>query len=445
MLDQSFSPENFRRIIDYENRKGNYLENKFFPNLEDITLEIRSKISNIKELKRNKRNLSPKTYKEKIKELYKEKKQLQENKEIILRNYLTKTSNNIAEKKFTFNVEEKTTHNNKKIYTTGENQEAFFALKQLQKNISHLYKIKQSNRNHIISQLKSTLSDNFPKTIIRTDIKSFYESIPRKPLIEKINNDTLLTLKSKKLIKQILFQYGVLTNSETGIPRGIGISAYLAELYMRDFDKKYKINEETIYYARYVDDIIIIISPKNRIDESHYLDELKDKLSILKLEVNENKTNYKNSTTDNFSFDYLGYEINISKNSFETRLTNKKLEKYKHRIKLSIIEYKKLKNEKKARKLLKKRLMFLTGNTRLVNNKRNAVVGIYFSNTQLTNPTDLDGLDQYLKNQLFSNKIKIPETKFSFKEGFNKRIYYKFSGEELKLIVKAWKYAPQEN
>ena len=31
MLDQSFSIDNFRKILEYENRKGRNLEKEFFP------------------------------------------------------------------------------------------------------------------------------------------------------------------------------------------------------------------------------------------------------------------------------------------------------------------------------------------------------------------------------------------------------------------------------
>lgn len=37
MLDQSFSIENFRKILDIENRKGNYLEGEFFTDIADIS------------------------------------------------------------------------------------------------------------------------------------------------------------------------------------------------------------------------------------------------------------------------------------------------------------------------------------------------------------------------------------------------------------------------
>ena len=47
-----------------------------------------------------------------------------------------------------------------------------------------------------------------------------------------------------------------------GVPRGIGISAYLSELFMRNVDNQIQELDDLIYYARYVDDIIAIFVPQ---------------------------------------------------------------------------------------------------------------------------------------------------------------------------------------
>ena len=52
--------------------------------------------------------------------------------------------------------------------------------------------------------------------------------------------------------------------SGSGVPRGFGVSAYLSELYMREIDNEIKALPDVIYYARYVDDIVIIFSPKTK-------------------------------------------------------------------------------------------------------------------------------------------------------------------------------------
>jgi hypothetical protein len=51
MLDQSFSAENFRKILDYENRKGVYLEGEYFPDIGKVTEEIKKCNTEVREKK----------------------------------------------------------------------------------------------------------------------------------------------------------------------------------------------------------------------------------------------------------------------------------------------------------------------------------------------------------------------------------------------------------
>jgi hypothetical protein len=66
-------------------------------------------------------------------------------------------------------------------------------------------------------------------------------------------------------ISQILEDYNSKKDTATikhekGVPRGVGISSYLSELYMENIDNEIRNLQDVIYYARYVDDIFIIIS-----------------------------------------------------------------------------------------------------------------------------------------------------------------------------------------
>src|SRR5690606_22245280 len=97
------------------------------------------------------------------------------------------------------------------------------------------------------------------------------------------------------------------------------------------------------------------------------------------------------------SFDYLGYSIEFGHGAVKTKLTTKKVDKYRKRIKASFEHYFHLSkvDEKVARRILVKRIRFLTGNTRLTNNKKNILVGIYYSNKQLTELSQLNDLDGF--------------------------------------------------
>lgn len=70
------------------------------------------------------------------------------------------------------------------------------------------------------------------------------------------------------------------------------MSAYLAELYMRDIDKQIKSLPTVSYYARYVDDIIIVFTPISTKDSRDYLVEI-DKIIETKYSLARNKVKTK--------------------------------------------------------------------------------------------------------------------------------------------------------
>ncbi|KZY52572.1 hypothetical protein A3734_18490 [Sulfitobacter sp. HI0054] len=257
MLDQSFSPENFRKIFDIENRKGNYLEGEFFPDIEVQSQKVQSFIEELRSLKGKKDNHTPEEYEALRVNLSEELEALRKEREEMLHSKLNEVSSNVCAKEFSFGIREVDIGRTKKVFVPERSAETHFALKQIQYNIRRLYKVKQSNRHEIICQLRELLADAMPKYIVRTDISSFYESIPRNILLGKLRNDPLLTLQSKKIIRRILYEYSQITGRDTGLPRGIGISAYLAELYMRDIDSSIRNHPGVLYYARYVDEALL--------------------------------------------------------------------------------------------------------------------------------------------------------------------------------------------
>ncbi len=441
MLDQSFSAKNFRRIFDLENRKGVYLEGRFFPNLNEITEQIKQCTKDIMTKRENTAT------KDELYELYKQRKELKAQKEEKLNSELEKVSKKLLASDFNIGMEQKAIPGEKPIYITKDTPEHFFALKQVQANVSRLFGIKQSNRFEIVNQVKNLLSDKFPKYILRTDIDDFYENIPQEKLLNKINRDNLLSPFSRKILRQILHKYKVLSGSEKGIPRGIGVSAYLAELYMRDIDKKIMALDNVTYYARYVDDIIIIFIPSSTANSIDYLEELKKIIAAnYKLKLSDRKTLSCDllNTQQSCSFEYLGYKFFFGNGEVKTRLTDKKIKKYKRRIDLAFNHYINLSrvNEKEARNILVKRIRFLTGNTRLKNNKENIMVGIYYSNSQLTEKNDFEKLDDFLRTRI-DEKIDLPQlrkrlNRYNFKNSFETRRFSPFKAIEFQEITKIW-------
>lgn len=279
MLNQTFSEDNFRKIFDIENRKGKNIEKNGFFSSSDLfkesrrlvqrLIEINTKIrQEIKWLKKIK-NYSP----DNLNSLKTEKNQVINERDQSINIALIEIAKIVNKSEFKIQIIKKNVHGGKQIYSLEDTAESFFVSKQIQKNINKTFKVKQSDRDYILSQLTLLLDDNFPKIIMRTDVQDFYESIPHDFLIKKIDNNSLLDFSSKKVIKGILNQYWLslvadghanIDDKRKGIPRGIGISAYLSELYLRDFDKKVSSLYSVTSYFRYVDDIFIIFTPQSR-------------------------------------------------------------------------------------------------------------------------------------------------------------------------------------
>jgi len=462
-MKQSFSVENLLLIYYYENRKGRYLDKLISDKLHKLSHELLEINKQIKEEKKKKNN-------ENVPKLYEIKKNILEKKDKILKSELENISDNIKNQKFEF-VFQEFERNRKVIYTINEIPETFFVLKKLQYNIKTSFKVKPANRYEITNQVKNLLDNNFPKYIIRTDIKSFYESIPHDKLKNKIYKNEILSSFSKKLINKILNNFQKHTESSRGIPRGIGVSAYLSEIYMQDIDNKIKALPNVTYYARYVDDIFIIFTPYHSNEEIDYLAKIKNIIEYEGLELNEEKTKefdlrtpVKHERENDFvlySMDFLGYRYyfsNAKKKNLVIGLTHKKKRKYFKKIKLAFKDYTKNSkyNEKKARKLLVKRIRYLTENTRLLNAKKYIMIGIYFSNPLLNKLDDLKCLDWYLSKkiddiQCYSkllkengghielDKLKTRLRRFSFEKGFKEKRYCKFTRDQFNETIKLWK------
>jgi hypothetical protein len=446
MANQSFAAENFRQIFDYENRRGVYLEAEFFPEIQKLTKDIKTYTANIRDLRKKRDSLLRADYDAQRSKLYEDKRELETKKESLLTKELEKASDEICGGNFRVGLQSVTIPSGKKAYAVDNTPSVYFAMKQLQSNIRSAYAVKQSSRYEIICQLTRILGDRFPKYVVRTDIKDFYETIPREKLLKRIDADAFLTLPTRKIIHEVLSEFERLAGSVTGVPRGIGISAYLAELYMREFDKLVRAREGVIYYARYVDDIVVIFSPEPNSRLDQLLPFIKEQAKALNLALNPEKTDdYDLSSPKKCEFEFLGYRITFGLSRTRVGLGDARMKKYEDRIKRSFDEYKKRAayQERKARRLLIKRIKFLTGNTRLQNNKGNVMIGTFFSNSLLSDSNELRPLDDALKaevNSIASASLKHQLNKFSFEEGFSQKRYHPFSTHELSQIVGLWKH-----
>lgn len=265
MFDQSFSVENYLSIFHEENRRGHIAFEDMPESYKHIVVDMKMKRSRFNEItKKKKKNRTA----EEIKELLDLKSSIkvnQEERDKELYKELSEYAAIASKNGFKFEITTNDTDNDKQIFTIDTKKwKYFYAIKNLQRILRGLFNVKQANRHQILSNVKLLLNTTTPFYLIRTDITAFFESIPQEALLTKIKANNLVNNKTKLMIEGILLECNDKrknTNkikAKCGIPRGIGISSYLSEIFMHDIDKEIKNREEVIFYARYVDDILII-------------------------------------------------------------------------------------------------------------------------------------------------------------------------------------------
>ena len=258
---------------------------------------------------------------------------LQKEKKELIADELQSISNDANNKDMSISIKKHTPKDGKPMFTLEKKALDVFVTKQVQHNIKRLYGVRQANRNAICNNVKTVLSDDFPKIIIKTDISNFYESVNTEELVKRLETDRLLAPASIKVIKKILYSHRdqVDEGQNAGLPRGIGISAYLAEFYLRDFDQKIRSYPSVYYYGRYVDDIFLVAT--NEKPRKHLCENIIQAFNVTELKRNKSKTQI--FETGCGKFDFLGYRFIFSTKSPVIRLTKSKVEKYKQRIDLA--------------------------------------------------------------------------------------------------------------
>ena len=368
---------------------------------------------------------------------------------------IKKIYSNISSSNFNFNI--KRTHLYDKPMYLSNDIETKIVLRYLDKLIKRVYKVKQANRDRIIKQLISILHSTNEFYIIKLDISSFYESINTTKIIQRLRDDGIISSQNISYIDSV-----IKNTSGNGLPRGIPFSSSLSELYLRDLDKYLKTNCKVSYFARYVDDIIIISTE----DISENVNTFISKVKNLTLN-NSKKTiiKIKNSDTKIYSFDFLGYEFKI-KGQLEKR-KNKYGDGEKYR-KL-IISIASSKIDKIKRRIIKASLIFLENrnfesyydrlrlifsNYQLDSNENGILMtGIYYNYKFITDNSSLNKINQFknyliTSNSRLSKRIKLHLTpaqkekllKLNICSGFNSKMKIKFREQKIQELCKVLKY-----
>ncbi len=455
MLDQSFSAKNFEVIYNLENRKGNI-------SLDIMPEEYRNAVSDYRVAKNEYRVLEhlDKTLRgdsyDKELRAARDKVEIQKNrKDEMLKKHLEQIEKQVNSRAYRMHMSS-FVMGDKEVFTLDDTLATFYTIKQLQYNIRKTFHVKQANRHAILSTIRTLLSSKIPLYVIRTDISGFYESIPQEKLLPMVNDNTLLSYKSKAFIRVILELFEGQKDTTKimlgrGVPRGIGISAYLSELYMRSLDQSIKQREEVIFYARYVDDIFIICKslPVGKKLTEYYADlqaMFAQQGLFLKLPA-EKKCHLIDLTVKDTiiePFDFLGYSFRICRcgglTSAKFDLSSDKKKKMRERIDAIVSHFNNLAcvDIRAAKRDLVDGLRLLTCNYTLFNTKSGVKVGLYYTNDLLTS-TSMDGLDE-LTNYLHS-RILAPAKDILHSPTDEKTRYLAHLSRKMQKVdfVNAWK------
>jgi hypothetical protein len=375
---------------------------------------------------------------------------------------LTEVSETISSEPFTFSKITKKIISKKIIYCTDDANE-HYALKKISNDLKRLYRLTFSNRDEISEQVLKLLETASAYSIIRIDIKSFYESVSFGEVLSKISNDKLLSAKSISLIQQLH------QSTCKGLPRGLSISPILSEIFMRDFDRKIRGIQNVYYYARYVDDIIIISFEKSQ----KIYDALCSVVSEFNLSINEKL--YKSdicivnneSSEIRYSFDYLGYKYIIknqeykSKRVVDVELSDDKKRKIKTRIIHSLLDrvYGKETPAIKCKRLID-RLNMLSSNYPIsspqkIEGRGTLRAGIFYSNRLVNKSGVFNEFNSFLsramntqKDNFFGRTMKqITATEktairnsICFVRGFKEKTFLDLSPDDMKILKSCWKH-----
>lgn len=447
-MDQTSSIRNLNILLTEDRDKGGDLEEVYIP----TAYKIRIKLFELKKLlSLSSYNLKIGKISEAVYEIRKsrinlvlEKRKIQHQK--LTDESLDVISKSIGKKDFRVSVSLlPTTVAGKKVYGVGKNLAYILAIRLIQRILKNVYNVSMPSRDILVSQIRGLALDGMPKHIIRADVEQFYESVKHDDLLNSVHQSPELSIMVKRILTRLIKDYVAVSGDDRGLPRGIGISAYLSEIYLADIDKKIKRQDEIFYYARYVDDMVLMYSPRNNQLNNAYLPKLREIFKEKGLLLNSKTKELDVLEEQKGKFEYLGYEFDLSPSKRGVRLSPKKLEKYRVRIDKSFKDYisKRQFIASKAADELYVRCLFLTGNMRLFNRKSNAFIGIYFSNRFITDTAQLNGLDNYFQHKVSlvtDVALKRRLAKLAFASGFKEKSFRNFDLKKLSEISQGWNH-----
>ncbi len=347
-------------------------------------------------------------------------------------------------------------------------------LRKLNRNLCEHARVSAESRDAIIANISELIREGVGYRIYRLDIKGFYESIGSDYVCSLLNNIVLLSQPTKRHIKSIL-EFN-LSSGGTGVPRGFALSATIAEIVMESFDRTIKSTDGVFFYARYVDDIIILTDRSERpyrfikmvkqaLPSGMYLNRKKQIICETSGDVTPHKATAE--PVVEIDFEYLGYQFVVSSPPLNNKkragqhfrdvrldIAKSKVKKTKTRLARALMSF----NQSGDFSLLVCRVKFLASNFSVIDadRDRKRLAGIFYSyhRVDAARSVSLQELDSYLIKIVSSGYGKISDEFYSkttlsqrrellsisFRRGFSRKIFLHFPHSRLKAIQECWRY-----
>ncbi|WP_223639547.1 antiviral reverse transcriptase Drt3a [Rhodobacter sp. TJ_12] len=337
-------------------------------------------------------------------------------------------------------------------------------LRKAAQNIRRITASKQGSRIEIVRRLKLFCEEGMPFTIAKMDIKSFYPSVDQETLSNLLNRRLITAPSTRSVVNSLIHHCKM--NSVGGLPQGLAISAELSEFYMQEFDRHMKEIFGAHYFARYVDDIVLILP------ELEHPKTLKNNIERalptgLKLNSSKSKiytfggAKVKPAAVEH-SFDYLGFRFSVHQigkdrplaRQVDLDIADSKVKKNKTRIVKSLLQYLADGNFDDLidririltcgyqffdERQQKKRSAGLQHTYSLINSNAPALAELdkFFSAMVLCRSGAIGGrLALSLTNRQRKELLK-----YSFVCGFANRVHFRFTADRLAKLMECWKYA----
>lgn len=161
--------------------------------------------------------------------------------------------------------------------------------------------------------------------IMQIDVKRYFESVDHETLKHMIHDKIKETPEIMNLIDYIIDSS---SRGEKGLNLGSEAPQIFAIYYLSKVDNYIKTVKDMKYYGRYMDDMFVISDSKEKLKE--LLEEIKDQLKALKLEVNEKKTHI---TKLSHGFTFMQIKYSLNGNKIIKRPTRNKIARERRRLK----------------------------------------------------------------------------------------------------------------